>query len=41
MLLLVGAFPATMWIKASFASLYLAITNQPLVRPADAPETTH
>jgi uncharacterized membrane protein len=27
MLLLVGAFPATMWIKASFASLYLAITN--------------
>ncbi len=41
MLLLVGAFPATMWIKASFASLYLAITNQPLARPADAPETTH
>ncbi len=29
MLLLVGAFPASMWIKASFASLYLAITNQP------------
>jgi uncharacterized membrane protein len=37
MLLLVGAFPATMWIKASFASLYLAITNQTGGVPPAAP----
>lgn len=29
LLLLVGVVPATIWIKASFASLYLAITGQP------------
>jgi len=33
LLLLVGAFPATIWIKASFASLYLAITSQPQAAP--------
>ena len=27
-LLIVGVFPALMWIKASFASLYLAITDE-------------
>lgn len=27
-LLIVGVFPAMMWIKASFASLYLAITDE-------------
>lgn len=29
LLLLVGVVPATIWIKASFAALYLAITAQP------------
>jgi uncharacterized membrane protein len=28
LLLIVGVFPALMWIKAAFASLYLAITSQ-------------
>lgn len=36
LLLLVGAFPATIWIKASFASLYLAITSAPQDAPASA-----
>jgi uncharacterized membrane protein len=40
LLLLVGVVPATIWIKASFASLYLAITGQPSVEPDAEPVST-
>ncbi|MDO9478092.1 MAG: hypothetical protein Q7L07_15390 [Pseudohongiella sp.] len=36
-LLIVGVFPAIMWIKASFAALYLSITSQGTLEPDLAP----
>ena len=39
-LLLVGVVPATIWIKASFASLYLAICGQPSVEADAEPAST-
>lgn len=39
-LLLVGVVPATIWIKASFASLYLAISGQPSVETDAEPAST-